>query len=266
MPNACIALFFENTVYLVQEKSGHWNFPGGILKERDALKGAFREFQEETGNEKGFNLFNLEKWARDTGNIFTPHYVYHSNGVGPPHTTIFYCICKSKPVFTFRKNDETIDGKWFSMYNLPQPLRHRSISELTSIVLEKLQSPVRSIHHMGKGVDVPGFIGFTGASALSASAPPLYDDDINEASVALPASASAPPFDDDDISEAIRLSLQDMPPPTYSDISGYGVLPYQRVTKKNQGGKRRKKNKMRKSIKSFKKYKKNKKNYIKYKF
>ena len=96
MPNACIALFFENTVYLIQENDRSWNFPGGKLKlGEDALEGAFREFQEEIGN-KGFNLKN---WARDTGNIFTPYYVYHSNGLGRPHTIIFYCICKSKPVF-----------------------------------------------------------------------------------------------------------------------------------------------------------------------
>lgn len=243
MPNACIALFFEKTVYLIQEKDGSWNFPGGKLKPReDALEGAFREFQEEIGNK----LFNLENWARDTGNIFTPYNVYHSNGVGPPHTTIFYCICKSKPVFTFRKNKETIDGNWFDVYNLPQPLRYSSISELT----QKVSNPVRSIHHMGRDVE-PGFIGFTGASALSASAPPFSDDDDN---------------DDDDVKEAIRLSLQDMPPPpSYDDIGQYSVLPFQKkrggtIKNKNKGGKGRKKNKMRKNIKSLKKYKKNKKN------
>jgi 8-oxo-dGTP pyrophosphatase MutT (NUDIX family) len=248
MPNACIALFFEKTVYLIQEKDESWNFPGGKLKPReDALEGAFREFQEEIGNNEGSNLFNLKKWARDTGNIFTPHYVHHSNDVvGRPHTTIFYCICKSKPVFTFRRNNETINGNWFDVYNLPQPLKYRSISELT----QKVSNPVRSIHHMDRDVDVPGFIGFTSASALSASAPPLSDDDDN----------------DDDVEEAIRLSLQDMPPPpSYDDIGQYSVLPFQKkrggtIKNKNKGGKGRKKNKMRKNIKSLKKYKKNKKN------
>lgn len=254
MPNACIALFFEKTVYLIQEKDRNWNFPGGKLNPgEDALKGAFREFQEEIGNKQVFalfKLFNLENWARETVNIFTPYNVYHSNGVGPPHTTIFYCICKSKPVFTFRKNNETINGNWFDVYNLPQPLRYRSISELTSIVLKKLPNPVQSIHHMGRGVDVPGFIGFTGASALSASAPPLNDDDDN----------------DDDVKEAIRLSRLSLPP-SYDDIDQYRVLPFQTFQKrggtiknKNKGGKGRKKNKMRKNIKSLKKYKKNKKN------
>jgi hypothetical protein len=243
MPNACIALYFQNTVYLVQEKSGVWNFPGGILKKgEDTLRGAFREFQEEIGDEESSN-FNLERWANRSGNTFTPYPVYHTNGVGPPHTTIFYCICNSKPEFIFKRNNETISGKWFSV--LPENLRHRSISELTSIVIPNL--------------DVPGFIGFTGASTLSASAPPVDD----EAHVL---SASAPPLsDDDDVEEAIRLSLQDMPPPpSYDDIGRYSVLPFQKkrggtIKNKNKGGKGRKKNKMRKNIKSLKKYKKNKK-------
>jgi 8-oxo-dGTP pyrophosphatase MutT (NUDIX family) len=252
MPNACIALFFQDTVYLVKEKDGFWNFPGGKIEPGETLlQGAFREFQEETGNEKGFNLFNLERWASRSGNTFTPYNVYHSNGVGPPHTTIFYCICKSKPEFTFTRNNETDDGNWFSVYNLPQPLRHRSISELTSIVIS---NPV----HMDRGVDVSGFIGFTDASALSAS-------------------ASAPPVsdDDEDVKEAIRLSLlQHMPPPppyhamppppSYHDIGQYSVLKLVKrggtIKNKNKGGKGRKKNKMRKNIKSLKKYKKNKKN------
>lgn len=40
------------------------------------------------------------------------------------------------------------------------------------------------------------------------------------------------------------------PPPPYSHINGYNVLPT--PTRKNQGGKGRKKNKMRKNIKSVK--------------
>jgi len=164
MPNACIALFFQDTVYLVQEKDGFWNFPGGKIEPGETLlQGAFREFQEEIGDEKSSN-FNLERWASRNGNTFTPYPVYHRNGLGPPHTTIFYCICNSKPKFTFKRNNETVAGNWFSVFDLPLPQRHRSISELTSIVIS---NPVH------RDVDVPGIIGFTGASALSASAPPI---------------------------------------------------------------------------------------------
>lgn len=256
MPNACIALFFEHTVYLVQEKDGFWNFPGGKIELGETLlQGAFREFQEEIGD-KILLKFNLENWASRSKNTFTPYPVYHKNGLGPPHTTIFYCICNSKPEFTFKRNNETVSGNWFSVFELPQPLRHRSISELTSIIIEKLKNPVH------RDVDVPGFIGFTGTSALSASAPPLDDE-------ARVLSASAPPVDDDDVNEAIRLSLQEqdmLPPPPYSDISGYDVLPFEKkrggtIKNKNKGGIGRKKNKMRKNIKSVKKYMKNKKKY-----
>jgi len=176
--NARIALFFENTVYLVNERqggggAGAWNFPGGrLFKDEDAKNGAFRKFNETVDN------FNLERWAQETRNEFIEYNVYHGNDVSRyPHTIIFYCICNIKPLFNFKINKETIEGKWFDIPNY-LPIIHLQDESVRRLIDE------------------------LAAIGATATAPPIHDEgDV----------ASAPPMDDDDddFYGAIKRSLRE---------------------------------------------------------
>ena len=107
--NACIALLYDNKIYLVKNKRDKWNIPGGgIDKGEISLDAAFREFYEETGG------FDLKKWA----NLTKPRkefsvFCYNT------HTDIWWHISSILPNIQFKTNNEMIDGKWYDINNLP---------------------------------------------------------------------------------------------------------------------------------------------------
>jgi ADP-ribose pyrophosphatase YjhB (NUDIX family) len=117
--NVVSALFFKDTVYLVQENNGQWNLPGGgINKGEDYKTASFREFKEETGG------FLLDEWIRnilDNNNKpVIKEYIYKE------HTKILlYYLIKTfeKPNIIFKKNKETVDGHWFNIEQLPDKIR-----------------------------------------------------------------------------------------------------------------------------------------------
>jgi ADP-ribose pyrophosphatase YjhB (NUDIX family) len=117
--NVVSALFFKDTIYLVQENNGQWNLPGGgINKGEDYKTASFREFKEETGG------FLLDEWIRnilDNNNKpVIKEYIYKE------HTKILlYYLIKTfeKPNIIFKKNKETVDGQWFNIEQLPDKIR-----------------------------------------------------------------------------------------------------------------------------------------------
>lgn len=112
--NACIALFYNNYIYLVKEKSGKWNTPGGGIKlarRETSVTAAFREFKEETGG------FDLLAWANS--HPLKTFYCYNYHG----HTDIFWYISSTDPKIHFKRNNETTDGQWYHINNLPTNLR-----------------------------------------------------------------------------------------------------------------------------------------------
>ena len=125
--NACIALFCINQkqikIYLIQLKNNLWDLPGGKInrnKKENSFNAALREFKEETGFylKKNKMYFSSIKWGT------------------PPHTRIYYhtSTCINKLNFKFKPNNETKDGKWFDVNNLPQ-LRHpKSILFLIKLI------------------------------------------------------------------------------------------------------------------------------------
>jgi 8-oxo-dGTP pyrophosphatase MutT (NUDIX family) len=117
--NVVSALFFKDTVYLVQENNGQWNLPGGgINKGEDYKTASFREFKEETGG------FLLDEWIHnildDNNKPIIKEYIYKE------HTKILlYYLIKTfeKPNIIFKKNKETVDGHWFNIEQLPDKIR-----------------------------------------------------------------------------------------------------------------------------------------------
>ena len=171
--NACIALFYNNQVYLVKEKPNRkngvvaewWNFPGGKIDpgDKSAKTAAFREFGEETGQRKGG--FNLEQWALQTGNVFE-QYDYARPGL-PKHTSIFWCVCTVQPIFKFTENTETTQGLWCDVDNLPIPLKFESITELIRNLTSKNRLGIRSAFEpQSQGAS---------AAAWSRDDPPTYE-------------------------------------------------------------------------------------------
>ncbi len=119
--NACIALFYNNQIFLIQQKDNKWNIPGGRIDGREnSFQAAFREFKEETGG------FDLLRWANST----TPRkefnrYEYHG------HTKIWWHVSKVDPQIVFNINRETKAGQWFNINSLPSNLRFpQSIQEI----------------------------------------------------------------------------------------------------------------------------------------
>ena len=130
--NACIALFCINQnqikIYLIQLKNNLWDLPGGKInknKKENSFNAALREFKEETGfyikKYKNKMYFSSIKWGT------------------PSHTRIYYHIsnCNNKLNFTFQPNNETKDGKWFDVTNLPQLRYPKSIMFLINYIKKK---------------------------------------------------------------------------------------------------------------------------------
>jgi len=121
--NVTSAVFYNNEIYLIQEQSGEWNLPGGEINPgEDHRTASVREFIEETGG------FDLDKFTSNLSNEyrkkFIKEFVYHR------HTKIFLYyleVYSKKPEIKFIKtkdNDETIDGKWFNIFDLPSPIKY----------------------------------------------------------------------------------------------------------------------------------------------
>ena len=123
--NACIALFYNRRIYLVQERNSRlWNIPGGGIhrgKGENSFDAAFREFREETGG------FDLKGWAnsRNPRKEFHP-FIY--NG----HTKIWWHVSNENISINFRQNRETIAGAWFDIGSLPllRDVAQKSIPQL----------------------------------------------------------------------------------------------------------------------------------------
>jgi len=146
--NVVSALFFKDTVYLVQENNGQWNLPGGgINKGEDYKTASFREFKEETG---GFLLdewicnildnnnkpVSFREFKEETGGFLLDEWICNilDNNNKPvikkyiykTHTKILlYYLIKTfdKPNIIFKKNNETINGQWFNIEQLPDKIR-----------------------------------------------------------------------------------------------------------------------------------------------
>lgn len=122
--NACIALFYNNHIFLVQQRDGKWNIPGGHIDPgENSFQAAFREFNEETGG------FNLKKWT----NSSKPRkefncYEYHG------HTKIWWYVTKEDPQIIFNINKETVAGQWFPVNSLPNLRFPQSIQEIITLV------------------------------------------------------------------------------------------------------------------------------------
>ncbi len=126
--NACIALFYNNNIFLVQQKDGSWNIPGGHIDPgENSFQAAFREFKEETGG------FDLKKWA-NSSNPRKEFHSYEYNG----HTKIWWYISKEDPKIIFIPNNETVKGQWFPIDKLPTLRFPESIRELLTLVKSHL--------------------------------------------------------------------------------------------------------------------------------
>ncbi len=126
--NACIALFYNKHIFLVLQKDGKWNIPGGHIDPgENSFQAAFREFREETGG------FDLKNWSKSS----KPRKEFHSyeyNG----HTKIWWHVSEEDPQIIFKINNETVKGQWFPINNLPN-LRfpksiHKLLTHLSSIL------------------------------------------------------------------------------------------------------------------------------------
>jgi ADP-ribose pyrophosphatase YjhB (NUDIX family) len=222
--NACIALFYNNQVYLIKEKPNRkngvvaewWNFPGGQIDPGESAKNsAFREFGEETGQLKGG--FNLEQWALTTGNVFE-QYDYARPG-RPKHTSIFWCVCTVQPIFQFRKNDETTQGLWCDVDNLPSPLKFESITELIRNLTSKKRLGIRSAFSAfeppSQGVSAAawrnrgdGRAGTAAGESAFEPPPPTYEDSLD--CEVLPHQIKSMPYNyEDSLKKALERSLLD---------------------------------------------------------
>ena len=128
--NAATALFFNDTIYLVQENNGQWNLPGGeIIHEESPYQASVREFEEETGG------FDLNLWTNNLHGEYRKEVIKELLYGRKPHTQIFlYYLEKAyadKPNIIFKKNNETTDGKWFDINQLPNNIRFpRSMNDV----------------------------------------------------------------------------------------------------------------------------------------
>jgi 8-oxo-dGTP pyrophosphatase MutT (NUDIX family) len=119
--NVGTALFFNDTIYLVKENNGKWNLPGGGINDgENHYQASIREFKEETGG------FCLDTFINQLHGNHRNHIIKElSYGRGHnKHTKFFlYYLKKAKPNIIFKKNNETIDGNWFNIDNLPNNIR-----------------------------------------------------------------------------------------------------------------------------------------------
>ena len=83
---------------------------------------SIRKFKEETGG------FRLDKWTNQLSDKYRNHIIKELSYGRKPHTKIFlYYLEKAyakKPNIVFKQNNETIDGKWFNIYQLPKNIRY----------------------------------------------------------------------------------------------------------------------------------------------
>ena len=136
--NVATALFFNDTIYLVQENNGVWNLPGGGINHGETpYKASIREFYEETGG------FDLNLWTNVLDDKYKKAVIKELNYGRKAHTKIFlYYLDKAyadKPDITFNKNNETKDGKWFPIDQLPNKIRYQNSMEavITKYIKDK---------------------------------------------------------------------------------------------------------------------------------
>jgi 8-oxo-dGTP pyrophosphatase MutT (NUDIX family) len=131
--NACVALLYNNNIYLVKNRKKKWNIPGGVIDPGESsLTAAFREFREETGG------FDLDIWAPK---LRTEIHYYNFHG----HTDIWWYVSSTDPTIRFEKNTEMTDGKWYNINALPSygDLRFpKSIYATISHIKDQLSKPV----------------------------------------------------------------------------------------------------------------------------
>jgi 8-oxo-dGTP pyrophosphatase MutT (NUDIX family) len=125
------ALFFKDTIYLVKENNGKWNLPSGRIEAGETdYQASIRKFYEETGG------FRLDIWTSELHEPLRDLVINKLLYGQSQHTKIFlYYLDKAygdKPDINFNINDETTDGQWFNIYDLPNIRFQESMTAIIS--------------------------------------------------------------------------------------------------------------------------------------
>jgi 8-oxo-dGTP pyrophosphatase MutT (NUDIX family) len=129
--NVGTALFFKDTIYLVKENNGKWNLPSGRIEAGETdYQASIRKFYEETGG------FRLDIWTSELHEPLRDLVINKLLYGQSQHTKIFlYYLDKAygdKPDINFNINDETTDGQWFNIYDLPNIRFQESMTAIIS--------------------------------------------------------------------------------------------------------------------------------------